>query len=172
MPEAVIAIDDPPTDDVRRLLERHLEFANTHSPPEDVHALDVDALLDPAVTFFGLRVDGKLLAVGALKQLDDHHAELKSMHTAAVARGRGIGRTMLDHLVGVARDRGLSRVSLETDTMEAFTAARALYTTAGFTSCEPFGDYQPSRNSTFMTLVLDGALMSRDFGDSSASGHW
>ena len=172
MPEAVIAIDDPRTDDVRRLLERHLEFANTHSPPEDVHALDVDALLDPAVTFFGLRVDGELLAVGALKQLDDHHAELKSMHTAAGARGRGVGRTMLDHLVGVASDRGLSRVSLETGTMEAFTAARALYTTAGFTPCEPFGDYQPSRNSTFMTLVLDGAVMSRDFGDSSASGHW
>jgi putative acetyltransferase len=150
----VIAVDDPRAEDVRRLLERHLEFANKHSPPEDVHALDVDGLLDPAVTFYGLRVGGELLAVGALKQLDDHHAELKSMHTAGEARGRGIGRAMLEHLVGVARDRGLRRVSLETGTMEAFVAARSLYESAGFVPCEPFGDYNPSRNSTCMTLRL------------------
>lgn len=154
MPEALLAIEDPRADDVRRLLERHLEFANTHSPPEDVHALDVDALLDPAVTFFGLRLDGKLLAIGAIRQLDDHHAELKSMHTAAEARGRGLGRAMLGHLIGVARERGLRRVSLETGPMAAFTAARALYTSAGFMPCGPFGDYQPSRNSTFLTLTL------------------
>jgi putative acetyltransferase len=148
-------VDDPRADDVRELLERHLTFANLHSPPEDVHALDVAALLDPAVTFYSYRADGVLLGVGALKQLDTDHAELKSMHTAESARGRGIGRAMLNHLVGVARARGIHRVSLETGSVAAFAPARAMYESAGFTACEPFGNYVLSSYSTFMTLVLD-----------------
>lgn len=154
MEHAVVATDDPLRDDVRALLEQHLAFANEHSPPEDVHALDVEGLLDPAVTFFSLRVDGELLGVGAVKQLDHEHVELKSMHTARAARGRGIGRRMVQHLLDVAAERGARRVSLETGSMAAFAPARSLYANAGFTECEPFADYQPSPNSTFMTLVL------------------
>lgn len=155
MPEGDISIDDPRAPDVRELLERHLAFANLHSPPEDVHALDVDALLDPAVTFFSFRRAGELLGVAALKRLDAGHAEVKSMHTAQAARGHGIGRAMVEHLLGVARDRGFRRVSLETGSMAAFAPARSLYASAGFTLCGPFGDYGPSPNSTFMTMPLD-----------------
>ena len=154
MPDEEIAIEDPRAADVRTLLERHLEFSNSQSPPEDAHALDVDGLLDPAVTFFSFRLDGVLLGVAALKRLNEHHAEVKSMHTASAARGRGIGRALVDHLIGVARDRGLERLSLETGSMAAFAPARAPYANAGFRPCEPFGDYVPSRYSTFMTLVL------------------
>ncbi len=68
-------------DDIRALLERHLAFTREFTPPEGVYALDVDGLLNPAVTFFSARIDAQLVAVGALKQLDDSHAELKSMHT-------------------------------------------------------------------------------------------
>ena len=156
MPAAVIAPDDPRAADVRALLERHLAFAQATTPREDRHALDVDALLDPAVTFFSLRVDGKLLAVGALKRLDAGHAEIKSMHTAAAARGRGIGRAMVDHLVASARERGFRRVSLETGAGPAFAPARRLYASAGFSPCEPFAGYGPSPNSAYMTLALDG----------------
>jgi putative acetyltransferase len=152
--EGEISTDDPRAEDVRRLLEAHLAFANSHSPPEDVHALDIDDLLDPAVTFLSFRRNGVLLGVGALKQLDAGHCELKSMHTTEAARGHGIGRAMVDQLIGLARDRGLHRVSLETGSMAAFAPARALYASAGFTPCGPFGDYNPSRNSTFMTLAL------------------
>ena len=152
-----IDVDDPGRDDVRGLLERHLEFANTHSPPEDVHALDVDALRHPAITFFSARDDdGTLLAVGALKELDARHGELKSMHTAAQARGLGVGRAMLDHLLQVAADRGYTRVSLETGTMAAFLPARTLYQSAGFAECEPFGDYFVSPNSVCMTMLISG----------------
>ncbi len=154
MPEGTIAVDDPRADDVRALLERHLEFGNAHSPPEDMHALDVDGLLGPAVTFFSYRVDGDLLGVGALKQLDAGHVELKSMHTVEAARGRGVGRAMLDHIMGFARSRGVQRISLETGSMDAFAPARALYENVGFTECEPFADYIPSPYSTFMTLSL------------------
>jgi putative acetyltransferase len=118
-------------------------------------AADVRALLAPAVMFFSFRRDGEVLGVGALKRIDGQHAELKSMHTVAAARGRGIGRAMVAHLIGVARERGYRRVSLETGSMPEFARARALYASAGFSPCGPFGDYVPSRNSTFMTMVLD-----------------
>ncbi len=153
-PEGEIATDDPRAEDVCALLERHLALANQHTPPDDIHALDVDGLVDPAVTFFSFRIDGELLGVGALKRLQGSHAELKSMHIAEEARGRGLGRAMADHLIGVARDRGFRRVSLETGAMPAFAAARSLYASLGFALCEAFGDYSPSPNSSFMTLSL------------------
>jgi putative acetyltransferase len=149
-----IGVDDPNAADVRELLRRHLEFARANTPPEDVHALDVGQLVDPAVTFYSYRRDGELLAVGALKQIDGRHAELKSMHTAAAARRGGIGRAMVEHLIGVARDHGFSRVSLETGSTQAFAPARLLYAEAGFTPCGPFGDYPTDRGNTFMTMAL------------------
>jgi putative acetyltransferase len=154
VPWVEIGVDDPNAEDVRELLRRHMEFARDNTPPEDVHALEVNQLVDPGVTFYSYRRDGELLAVGALKQLDGRHAELKSMHTAAKARRSGVGRAMVEHLVGVARDHGFRRVSLETGSTQAFAAARSLYAQAGFTPCGPFGDYPPGRGNTFMTLAL------------------
>ena len=150
-----ISVENPRAGDVLALLERHLRFCREHSPPEDVHALDVSGLLEPEVTLFGCRSGGELLGVGALKRLDRHHAELKSMHTAAEARGRGVGRAMLEHLLAVARARGFRRVSLETGTMAAFGPARSLYASAGFVPCGPFSTYTESPNSTFFTRPLD-----------------
>lgn len=152
----MITVDDPRAGDVRALLERHLAFADEHSPPEDVHALDVEGLVDPAITFVSYREGGELLAVGALKDLGAGQGELKSMHTAAAARGRGIAGALVTHLVDLARERGLTRVSLETGTPEAFRPARALYARHGFVDCGPFGDYAPSASSAFMTLDLGG----------------
>jgi putative acetyltransferase len=149
-----ISIDDPRAGDVTALLERHLAYAQANTAPEEVYALDVGALLDPAVTFFSYRADGALLGVGALKRLDDEHAEIKSMHTAEAARGRGIGRALVEHMISVARDRGHRRVSLETGAGPAFARARALYAGAGFRPCPPFADYEASPNSACMTLVL------------------
>jgi len=154
VPEGEIAIEDPRVPDVRRLLAGHLAFARGQTPPEDAHAMDVDELLDPSVTFFSLRRDGALLAVAALKRLDAEHAEVKSMHTVAAARGRGIGRRMLEQLIAVARAEGYQRLSLETGSMAAFAPARALYARAGFEPCAPFGHYRLSPNSTYMTLRL------------------
>ena len=153
MPEGVISVDDPRADDVHQLLQRHLAFARANTKPDEVYALDVDALVDRAVMFFSYRVDGDVLGVAALKHLDDCHAELKSMHTVQQARGRGIGGILVDHVVAVARERGYRRVSLETGSGPAFAAARRLYLRMSFTPCGPFGDYAPS--SAYMTLTLD-----------------
>lgn len=152
--EGVIAVDDPRAPDVTALLGTHLALMNAQSPPEEVHALDVEALTDPAVTFVSYRIEGELFAIGALKDLGGGHGEIKSMHTSAAARGRGIGSALVVHLVDLARQRGLTRVSLETGTPEEFAPARALYARHGFTECGPFGGYVLSPWSTFMTLSL------------------
>ena len=157
MAHDVISTDDPRADDVRELLQRHLAYARANTVPEEVYALDGEALLDPAVTLFSFRAGGELLGVAALKQLDGEHGEVKSMHTAQAARGRGIGRALLDHLVGVAGARGYRRLSLETGSGPAFAAARALYARAGFAACGPFADYDGSPNSAYMTLALSAA---------------
>jgi putative acetyltransferase len=149
-----ISVDDPRAQDVRKLLAEHLSFCREESPPEDVHALDIDDLLGRAVTFFGYRVEGELVAVGALKMLDAEHAEVKSMHVKRSARRMGAGSTVLAHIVSVARHRGFRRLSLETGSMEAFAPARALYTKAGFVPCGPFAGYPDSPNSTYMTMML------------------
>ena len=94
------------------------------------------------------------MAVGALKELDASHGELKSMHTSSEARGCGVGTAMVEHLVGLARRRGYARVSLETGAQVEFEQARNLYACAGFVVCGPFANYPDSTNSIFMRLAL------------------
>jgi putative acetyltransferase len=149
-----IQVENPTTDDVTALLARHHAFAHSQSPPEAVHALDVTGLLDPRITLYGLRRDGVLLGLGALKQTGPYEFEIKSMHVAEEARGHGVGARILDHLLTEARNRGATLVNLETGSTEAFAPALAMYERAGFTYCERFGDYPESTFSTFMTLQL------------------
>jgi putative acetyltransferase len=152
--DLIIAVADPNADDVRALLDRHLTFARGQSPPGHVHALNTGAWADPGLTLFGARRGGSLVGVGAIRRLDDAHAELKAMHTRAEARGQGVGQAMLTHLLRVAEARGYQRVSLETGTMDAFAPARALYRKAGFRPCPPFGPYTVNPHSVCMTLTL------------------
>lgn len=150
-----IAEADPLDGRVRALIERHLTFGRSFTPIEHAHALEVEQLLDPSVVLFAAREGEEVLGVGALKELEDDHGELKTMHTAEAARGRGVGRAMLAHLLAESRRRGYRRVSLETGTMDAFAPARALYEAAGFAPCPPFGDYDESPHSAYLTIVLD-----------------
>lgn len=136
------------------MLERHLGFCLSETPPEHSFALDVDGLLDQRVTFVSFRDGGTVLGVAALKELDAGHAEIKSMHTAAEARGRGVGRALLGHLLDTARTRGYRLVSLETGTTPGFAAARALYQSAGFTPTGPFADYPQTGDNCFYARTL------------------
>jgi putative acetyltransferase len=155
-----IAVDDPRKPDVRALLARHREFALAQTPPEHSFALDVDGLLDRAITLFSFRAGSSLLGVGAIKRLSPHHAEIKSMHTAEAARGRGVARALLTHLLDVASSQDFSRVSLETGSTAAYAPARALYQSVGFVSSGPFAHYQPSQHNLFMTLELRAVQVS------------
>lgn len=149
-----IDIDDPARPDVTALLQEHLADMFATSPPESVHALDVAALRQPAITFVTARRDGVLLGCAALKELDPTHAEVKSMRTTTASRGTGVGRALLAHLLGLARDRGYTRLSLETGTQPFFAPARTLYAAHGFTPTGPFGDYSVDPNSAYFTLTL------------------
>jgi len=152
--------DDPARPDVTALLEEHLRNMYELSPPESVHALDVNKLKTPDITFWSVREGGVLMGCGALKELDAKHAEIKSMRTPAAARRRGAGRAMLEHILREARRRGYRRLSLETGSQDAFEPARRLYRSAGFTVCGPFGDYLLDPNSVFMTLELQPEVTS------------
>lgn len=145
-------LDDPR---VVALLEVHLRRAREETAPGSAHALDLSGLRAPGVTFWSAWEGDTLVGVGALKVLDAGHGEVKSMHTAEAARGRGVGSAMLAHIVAAARERGMARLSLETGSWPYFAPARALYARHGFTECGPFGDYREDLNSVFMTLVFD-----------------
>ncbi len=152
--DLVLGPDDARDEQVRRVLEAHHAFAREVTPAGHVHALDADALVDPAVTVHSARRDGRVMAVGALRRLDHDHVELKSMHTVREARTRGVGRALLEHLLDVARAGGVRRVSLETGTYAAFAAARRLYVSAGFAPCAPFASYTDNPHSVCMTRPL------------------
>ncbi|WP_085299784.1 GNAT family N-acetyltransferase [Cognaticolwellia mytili] len=142
--------DDLAGGEVIRLLEEHLTDMYATSPAESVHALDVDALKDPTITFYSCWQNGELLGCAALRELNANHVELKSMRTATNARNLGVASTLLKHLLSVATERGYKKISLETGSMDFFKPARALYKNFGFEYCGPFGDYQLDENSRFM----------------------
>jgi putative acetyltransferase len=146
--------DDLSRPQVHALLREHLADMHEWSPPESIHALDLDRLRGPGITFWTAWEAGELLACGALKELSADHGEIKSMRTPKAVRRRGAGRAMLEHIVGEARSRGLGRLSLETGAQPPFVPARMLYASFGFVECGPFGDYRPDPNSIFMTMTL------------------
>ena len=146
--------DDPRRPPVTRLLQAHLALMRSLSPPGSVHALDLDGLTAPGVTFWTGEEDGEILACGALKKLDAAHGEIKSMHTAEAARGRGLGDAMLGHIFSEAKARGYERLSLETGRPDTFGAAQRLYRRHGFRECPPFAGYTDDPFSLCMTKVL------------------
>ena len=150
----LIRTDDLQGPEIAALLQAHLDNSALHSPPESVHALDLDRLRRPEVTFWTAWDGRDLMGCGALKRLDAGHGEVKSMHTAEAARGRGVGSAMLRHIMAAAAARGMSRLSLETGSWAYFAPARALYARHGFVECAPFGNYREDANSIFMTLEI------------------
>lgn len=143
--------------DVRSMLSEHLDDMFATSPAESVHALDIEALRGESVSFWTVvDTDGAAIAVGALAELSDTDAELKSMRTASAARGRGVAASLLAHVIDAARERGYVRVRLETGSEDFFAPARRLYERHGFVETGPFGRYTEDPNSRFYLLSLDG----------------
>ncbi|WP_394206058.1 GNAT family N-acetyltransferase [Shewanella waksmanii] len=149
-----IRIDDLSGDEVIKLLEEHLADMYATSPPESAHALDVDALKAPDITFFSGWVNGELQGCLAIKRLTPRHIELKSMRTSSSSRKSGVATKLLAHALNAAIDNGYQKVSLETGTQDFFQPARSLYEKFGFTYCEPFADYEVDPHSYFMTREL------------------
>ncbi|CAN5434369.1 GNAT family N-acetyltransferase [soil metagenome] len=152
-----IELDDLSRPAIHALLEEHLRNMHELGPPESVHALDLDKLRRPEITFWTAWEGEVLLGCGALMEMSPRHGEVKSMRTPQTLRRTGAGRALLTHIIDTARARGYERLSLETGSVAAFTPAHRLYESAGFTRCGPFGDYVEDVNSVFMTLALAAA---------------
>ena len=150
----VITRESPLGPDLTQLMQRHTADMHADTPPESIYMMDAGQLAVADVSFYVMRDDGKPVAMGAFKKLDASHAEIKSMHVLAEARGRGLSRLMLTHLVAEAAAAGLTRLSLETGIQPTFVAARALYEKAGFARCDAFEGYWNDPNSVFMTREL------------------
>ena len=149
-----IEVDDLSHPAIHALLNEHLQSMYELSPPESVHALDIEKLRKPEITFWSIWKGPLLLGCGALKEMDQKHGEVKSMRTPNALRRQGAGRAILAHIIHVARSRAYEQLSLETGSMEAFAPAQRLYESFGFTYCGPFGDYVEDPNSVFMTMRL------------------
>ena len=149
-----IRVDDLSGDATRDLIAAHLAGMHDTSPAESVHALDLEGLRHPAITFWSAWVDGELAGIGALKRLDAQRGELKSMRVDDRFRGTGVGRALLRHIVQVARERGMTSLWLETGSTAEFLPAQRLYESEGFVPCGPFDDYALDPFSVFLTRTL------------------
>ena len=142
--------DDPA---LAQFLQAHLDDLEPTAPPESHHALDLESHRLPGFRLW-VAVDGGIVGTGALAEIEPGHAEIKSMRTDPACRGRGVARLLLNHLMDDAQSRGVHRISLETGSMDFFAPARALYSSAGFVTCSPFGAYADDPHSAFMTIDL------------------
>jgi putative acetyltransferase len=154
MIEVQIREDDLTGPEIARFLQAHLDRMYEITPPESVHALDLDGLRAPGITFWSAWAGSELLGCGALRELDPRSGEVKSMRTAPEHRGRGVGSRILEHLIAVAERRAYERLYLETGAMPEFAPARALYRRYGFEYRGPFADYREDPNSVYMEKRL------------------
>lgn len=149
-----IVLDDLSGPAIAQFLAEHVAEMRSITPLESKHALDLDGLRTPEVTFWSV-VDGEtVVGCGAISALDARHAEVKSMWTAPAYKQRGVASRLLQHMISEARRMGYSRLSLETGSTDFFSPARGLYRKHGFEYCEPFADHEEDSNSVFMTKVL------------------
>ena len=149
-----IRVDDLSGDATRALITAHLAGMHDTSPPESVHALDLDGLRDPAITFWSAWSGPELAGIGALKRLDAQRGEIKSMRVDDRFRGTGVGRALLRHIVEEARGRGMTSLWLETGSTAEFLPAKRLYESEGFVECGPFEGYALDPFSIFLTRTL------------------
>jgi len=147
-------LDDLQGPEIIALLHEHLRCMAQVSPPESRHAMNLDGLRKPDITFWTIWNGATLAGCGALKELTPHHGEIKSMRTATTYLRQGIASRMLTHITTEAKRRGYQRLSLETGAFPYFEPARKLYASFGFSPCEPFATYKLDPNSVFMTKEL------------------
>src|SRR6266853_3327324 len=153
-----IRVDDLSGAEIIGLLDGHLRGVALHSPPESVHALGLEALRKPDITFWSVWQDSELMGCGAIKELDSRHGEIKSMRTVSLHRRNGVAARLMRHILEEAKRRSYDRLSLETGSMDAFAPARSLYARFGFRPCGPFAKYVEDPYSVFMTREMGAEL--------------
>lgn len=153
-----IRVDDLTGPEIADFLDEHIRDMKAISPPESKHALDLEGLRKPEITFWTVWDDQTLVGCGAIKELGPRHGEIKSMRTSASHRRKGVATFVLRHILREAEARGYGRLSLETGSMPFFEPARLLYKRHGFQECAPFADYRLDPNSVFMEKELEDVV--------------
>ena len=149
-----IVVDDLTGPEIEAFLNGHLSEMRAISPPGSTHALELNSLRRPGVTFWSAREDDAVLGCGAIKEIDLEHAEIKSMRTDPCHKNRGIASRLLAHIISESKLMGYTRLSLETGSADFFEPARKLYLKHGFDYCDPFAEYRKDPSSVFMTRQL------------------
>jgi putative acetyltransferase len=149
-----ISVDDLSGTEIAEFIEEHIQEMKAVSPPESKHALDLEGLRKPEITFWTVWDSRNLIGCGAIKKLDSNHAEIKSMRIGIAQRQQGIASMLLKHILNEAKLKGYRRISLETGSTSFFEPARNLYRKYGFKNCAPFSTYKEDPNSVFMTKEL------------------
>jgi len=122
-------------DDLERRLDGWTKAGYVDAPPEE--------LMPPAGALLLAYEGGDAMACGAVHVISPGVAEVKRMFVAPRARGRGMGRALLDALEREAVELGCDVARL--DSTEPLAEAMALYRSAGYVE---IGDYNGNPNAT------------------------
>ena len=150
----IIRLDDLRGPQIASFLDEHIRDMKAVSPPGSKHALDLEGLRRPEISFWTVWDESQIAGCGALKELSADHGELKSMRTAKPYRRHGIASMLMSHITEVSKHKGYRRLSLETGSMAFFEPARRFYAKFGFTPCGTFADYKLDPNSIFMSRPI------------------
>ena len=115
------------------------------------------SLKERGVAFYVAREGAQLLGFGAIaaRCADEGGiawGELKRMYVAPAARGRRVGRLILDRLLEHAKGKGIAVLRLETGNKQM--EALSLYRSTGFAHRGPFADYPDNESSIFMEMRI------------------
>jgi GNAT superfamily N-acetyltransferase len=147
MAERIHFVTDAHEADLRAVLTAYTEEGAAQLERAFCVKQDISAIVDnsmhhlrqfaPPAGRLLLVVEGEaFLGCGALRPIAVAVAEIKRMYVRPEARGRGLGRQLLNALLAAARQQGYREARL--DTHGLLPGAHQLYLAAGFTPCEPY----------------------------------
>ena len=164
------AVTEAQYQQVRELMAEYIEWDSSRTKQLD---LDAQEFLDfyhrtgdEALPGVYAPPDGCLLlatysakAAGcvAFHRMNSDTCEMKRMYVRPEFRGKQIGRQLAEILIATAREAGYGVMRLETTMF--MEGARALYSSLGFRTCEPYYAIPQSFRgiTVFMELDLGGA---------------
>jgi putative acetyltransferase len=151
---AEISLEHPEQDDVRALLGQSDAYHAGLYPAESNHLWRASELAAANVRFLVARIRGDAVGCGALMIGGDGEAEIKRMFVAPTARGRQLGRQILQALEREAAANAVRVIRLETGVLQA--EALGLYRSHGYAERGPFGTYRADPLSLFFEKWVGG----------------
>jgi|SRR4051812_33989623 GNAT superfamily N-acetyltransferase len=106
--------------------------------PDLIPSADPAEVAPPMGAWVVAYLGGQPVGCGGIKRLDDTSAELKRVYLVAAARGRGLGRRLLDELELHARSLGYEVLRLDTGDLQP--EALGLFRSAGYQQIANYND--------------------------------